>query len=367
MQAPLRLFDSSHPARRILTFTVIACLLGCFVFLSYPGASNLAIERNNLAADDEKTKPQKTKKYGRKGDRPRCAPPDAHEIYIPLIDLPEAQGGELVFNSRSPKEMEVTPTFYKRDGTPVVGAPVLIQSAEIRYVNIRKLIPASHRDERDWGGLSLSYHGVPREMWAQFRLLGVNGGGNVDEFFTVKAEQRSDIQEAVWWTPRKSTSIIALGNITDSPTSATVTFGGGETHFVHLAPRATEVIRHKNDKEEGRESVVINVTGQPGSIVPTGVIASKDGSFNSVIRFYDTKNAKQPHLFANGLRLAGITPHMVLKNTSPSPVTAQPKFTALGGIESAEPVVLPEVSLGPQEVTEVDLTPLLLAERETGF
>lgn len=159
------------------------------------------------------------KKYGRKNSCPRCAPPGDQEIYVPLIDLPAAHGGELVFNSRSPKSIQVTPKFYRLDGTTVIGDPVNIDPAEIRYVDIKTLIPGAHRSEREWGGLSLLYHGIPREMWAQFRFLRVNGGGNVDEFFTVKSEERSDTQQATWWTPSHGSVFIALGNVTDSPTS----------------------------------------------------------------------------------------------------------------------------------------------------
>lgn len=278
-----------------------------------------------------------------------------------MTDLPEAQGGELVFNSRSPKEMQVTPTLYKRDGTAIVCDPVTIQSAEIRYVDFKSLLPVGHWNEQDWGGLSLSYYGVAREMWAQFRLLGINGGSNADEFFTVKGEQRSDVQEAAWWMPKKSAAIIALGNITDQPTGATISFGDGDSQTVNLTPHGTEIIRHNRAASDGTESVKIQITGMPGSIIPTGLIASYDGSFNSVIRFYDTKKAKQPHLFGNGFRLAGITPHMVLKNTSASPIIAQPKFITLGGVDSADPVSLPDVNLAPGATTEVDLTSLLQA------
>jgi hypothetical protein len=87
----------------------------------------------------------------------------------------------MVFNSRSPQPMDVTPIFYKRDGTRVVGETVKIDSAEIRYVDIKQLLPPTYRGDRDWGGIGLSHHGIAREMWAQLRFLGVNGGGNVDE------------------------------------------------------------------------------------------------------------------------------------------------------------------------------------------
>jgi hypothetical protein len=160
----------------------------------------------------------------------------------------------------------------------------------------------------------------------------------VDEFFTVKAESRSDLYEAAWWTPRETTSIVALGNITDLPTSAVVSFSDNVTRTISLAPHATEIIRHEPKALDGAHSIKINVTGAAGSIVPTGIIASPDGSFNSVIRFYSPRLTRQSHLFANGFRLRNVTPHMVLKNTTPEPIIARPKFITLAGIADSDSV-----------------------------
>jgi len=292
-----------------------------------------------------------------------CATPTNQIIYLPLSYLPEAQGSEIVFNSRATQEMDVTPTFYKLDGTAIVGKPERIQSTEIRYVDLKKLIPGPYRNDRDWGGMSLAYTGAAREMWAQLRLLGVNGGSNVDEFFSVPQEVRSDLQEAVWWAPQQSTTIIALGNITDTATGAIMRFGDGQEQTVSLAPHATQIIRRAPVSQAGGESVTISITGAAGSVIPTGVIASADGTFNSVVRFYETKMAKQPHLFGTGLRLAGTTPRMALKNTSSAPITATPKFIPLGGVDAGEPVTLPALALAPQQTAEVDLNPLMGAAK----
>jgi hypothetical protein len=339
--------------RKLVVATCVGILIGCFVLLSQSTALT------SFNATTSTTKPvatQDRKQKGRGQNCARCATPGNYEIYAPLLMLPEAKSSELVFNSRSPKETVVTPIFYKRDGTRFVGKPVTIESAEIRYVDVKKLLPPGQRDERDWGGVSLTYHGIPREMWAQLRFMGVNGGVNVDEFFVVKAENRSDVQQAVWWTPPESTSVIALGNVTNMPSGATLTFGNGGVHNVQLPPNGTEIIRHQNANSV--ESVDIRITGMPGSIIPTGVITAKNG-FNSVIRFYDTKNTKQPHLFANGLRLGAVTPHMVLKNTGELPLVARPTVISAAGVAAIEPILLPAVSLNGGEVREIDLSTLV--------
>lgn len=356
MQTDLRFTRLSRRIRQSLIALLLFSFPGYSLLPSHSSSANLANDSNGLASVGNNAPPQK-KKDNKKNRCANCSPPGDQVIYIPLTDLPEAHGGELVFNSRSTKEIAVTPTFYKRNGAAIVGDPVFVKSAEIRYADLKTLIPHSYRNENDWGGLSLSYYGSNREMWSQFRFLSINGGSNVDEFFTVKDELRSDTQEAVWWMPRHSSAIIALGNITDVPTGATVNFGDGDSRTINLAPHATEIIRHHRTGDAGSASVAITITGMPGSVIPSGVIASKDGSFNSAIRFYDTKRTKQPKLFANGLRLSGITPHMVLKNTTPSSLTAQPKFIPPGGI-AASPFVLPEIKLGPNELIEVDLTAL---------
>ena len=351
----------TRSVREYCGFLLFAVFLGSLVWLVHSEASGLRVE-----ASSEPVNATQNPKRGPKNKPtprcPHCAPAGSQEIYIPLIDLPEAEGSEIVFNSRSPQAMNVTPTFYKRDGAVVVADPVTVQSAEIRYVDIKQLLPERYRHERDWGGFSLSYSGFNREMWSQFRFIGVNGGSNVDEFFTVKDESRSDELEAAWWMPPKSEAILALGNLSDSPTSATISFGDDRDRNVQLAPHATEVLRFKSEKGEKAESAVINVTGAPGSIVPTGLITSKDGSFNSVIRFYSPKLAKQPNLYANGFRVTGNTPHMVLKNTTSSSIDVVPKFVPLSG-EAASPFVLSQVSLAPNETSEVDLKPLMRVAR----
>jgi hypothetical protein len=340
-------FSTNHISR---TFFHSALMTAVVLLLALVGAKLLPSSSSSAKQNTEN---------GGGRSCPHCAPRADQIIYIPLIDLPEAQGSEIVFNSRSPQEMYVTPTFYKLDGTAIVGKQVLIQSSEIRYVDLKKLIPGPYRNDRDWGGMSLAYTGVPREMWAQLRLLGVNGGSNVDEFFNVPQEVRSDLQEAVWWVPQQSTSIIALGNITDTATGAIVRFGDGQEQAVSLAPHATEIIRRAPLLQASGESVTINITGAAGSVIPTGLIVSADGAFNCVIRFYETKMAKQPHLFGTGLRLAGTIPRMALKNTSSATITATPEFIPLGGMAAGEPVKLPALALAPQQTAEVDLNPLM--------
>lgn len=78
----------------------------------------------------------------------QCAPADSQMIYIPLFELPEATGSEIVFNSRSPRTLEVTPTFYTTEGKTIVGDTFQIKAAEIITTDVQSLIPIKYRDLR---------------------------------------------------------------------------------------------------------------------------------------------------------------------------------------------------------------------------
>jgi len=88
---------------------------------------------------------------------PTCAPETQQTIYAPLFDLPDATGSEINLNCRSSHPMDVTPTFYTLDGTPIVGEAIHLQPSEIRFVDTKSLIPAEYRQQGHWGGMSLSY------------------------------------------------------------------------------------------------------------------------------------------------------------------------------------------------------------------
>jgi hypothetical protein len=69
-------------------------------------------------------------------------------IYAPLIDLPESSGSEIVLNSRSARDLSITPIFYTLEGTAYNGDDIILKPAEIRFVNTMSLIPKKERNRR---------------------------------------------------------------------------------------------------------------------------------------------------------------------------------------------------------------------------
>ncbi|HET6978985.1 MAG TPA: hypothetical protein VFI24_21815 [Pyrinomonadaceae bacterium] len=294
-----------------------------------------------------------------------CPPPIPRRIYVPAIELAEAQHTEIVLNSRSPNEMEVTPTFYTESGETILGDPIRLQPAEIRFVRIDSLIPRYHRNNHRWGGMSLSFTGSVLEVWAQITFHGVAGRGSIDETFNILGDQPSDTREAVWWMPRKSTAVIALGNSSDTPIQVTASFSDGESKQINIRPFSTEFIRRRaaNGNKESGTLDSVKLTTAPASADAfriAGFIVGGEKNFDSSIRFADTKKVAQPNLYATNLRLQNTEPHMVLKNTGPVEITARPRFSPVAGV-SESPVELPAITLGPNETVDVNLTPLRIA------
>lgn len=288
---------------------------------------------------------------------PTCSQPIERTIYAPTIGLPEATGSEIVLNCRSARVMNVTPTFYTIEGTPIVGAAIQMQPSEMRFVAIETLIPEEHRGQHLWGGMSLSYTGKTLEMWAQITLHGLGGTGSADVTFSVLDNRGSDTQESLWWMPNgNSTAIIALGNSSNTPIRTRLQYSDNETEEVEIAPFATRYIRRQRGN-----SVKLTTAGAAGSLKATGFVTNSSQRFTSGIRFYDTQGIVQPNLFATNFKLKNHSPHLLLKNTATTSIAVQPRFRPMNGTGGT--VELPQLILSPNQVVELDLRPLTTAAR----
>ncbi|HXM47985.1 MAG TPA: hypothetical protein VN956_08950 [Pyrinomonadaceae bacterium] len=254
----------------------------------------------------------------------------------------------------------MTPTFYTTSGDAVVGNPIQLQPAEIRFVPVEQLMPEYLRGRHRWGGIALSYTGNVLEVWAQITFHGI-GGGSIDETFNILEEPGSDTREAVWLMPRKSTAMIALGNSSSTAIHTTAQFGGGASEDFEIPAGVTRFVRHHavegGNATATTESVKLITVGPEGALRVAGFMFGDNDDFASSIRFYDTKKTVQPNLYAVNLRLKNAAPRIVLKNTSDNEISAQPRFFSAAG-EQGSPVDLPSLTLRPQQIMDVDLSAL---------
>jgi len=208
--------SSRRSRKEALGFLIFVGLTSSLVWLTHSSASNsVGTPRESLRVQSKEKPPRQCSS---------CPPPSSRRIYAPAIDLNEAQSCEIVLNSRSANPIDITPTFYTADGDGIIGNPIHLQPAEIRFVPVEQLMPRSIRGVHRWGGIALSYTGNVLEVWAQITFHGI-GGGSIDETFNVLEEPGSDTREAVWWMPRQSTAILALGNSSGNAVRANVPSG----------------------------------------------------------------------------------------------------------------------------------------------
>src|SRR5438067_8165756 len=326
---------------------VLFVLVACFAWLFHSGASSVSSVNVTTAAQSQR-------------GCPSCPPPSPRRIYAPAIDLSEAQSCEIVLNSRSANPIDITPTFYTANGDAIVGNPIQLQPAEIRFVPVEQLMPESIRGTHRWGGIALSYTGNVLEVWAQITFHGI-GGGSIDETFNILEEPGSDTREAVWWMPQHSAAIIALGNTSSAAIHTNVQFSTGDCEDIEIPAGMTKLVRrHAQANQPRTDSVKIVTAGEAGALRVSGFIVGDHNDFASSIRFYDTRKTIQRNLYAINLRLKNTMPRIVLKNTSDAPVTAHPRFFTANG-EQDNQVELPAITLEPQQFTDVDLTALHVA------
>jgi len=257
--------------------------------------------------------------------------------------------------------MEITPTFYTRNGQVIVGTPFTMQAAEVKTVDLKTLMPTNIRNRKDLSGMSLDYVGRPLEMWGQLRLLRTRTGSSVDITFTYMSDRRSVVRNAVWSSRDNSTAIIAVGNPRPTTTKAVLQFANGDIEELQVPAFGTEIIRrsiteHGSGTTEADAVTIRSVDGSVDFVVAGAVLSPKRG-FTSSIRFYDTEVVAQQNLFATNARLHNVDSRLVLRNVGNSDLVATPRLRPVSG-DANNFVDLAPVILKSNEIQVVDLNPL---------
>jgi hypothetical protein len=340
-KSQIRANPLKSPVRWMLILLLLSVGTSCFIFYGKFGAK--AQSRTFINRDHP--------------------PPTTQIIYAPTRGLTPSSQSELVLNNNSPDAMLVTPTLYSKEGQPSEGAQIALKPLEVRRIPMSKLTPGSLRGGKDGGGVSLSYFGGMLEVGAQLTLFGEGRAGSVDIPFSGAGDYKSNIQEAVWWSPSGAETTLAMGNTSDSSIQVKLLLANGEQHFIEISPFATEVFTRKNQFQTSKgnvESIRLELTGPVGSLRTVGYVRSANKNYASMIRFYDPQKQRQANLYATNLRLDNSIPSLVLKNISDSSISVQPRFRSSKG-EEAGPLELPSLSLEAHEARAVDLAPLIEA------
>jgi hypothetical protein len=286
-----------------------------------------------------------------------CAAATTQTIYAPLTQLDESSGTEINLNCRSAHALEVTPTFYTKNGDAFTGDTFEMGPAEVKTVDLKTLMPRNIRNRHDLGGMTLGHEGGLMEMWGQLRLLRVGGGDSTDITFVNIADKRSDVRDAVWAVPEHGSTEIAIGNLGPNTVTAKLQFSDGEHQEVKVRSFGTELVRRHRGQSGTVEAEGVRITSADGSgdLIPTGVVLGSH--FSSSIRFYDTKMVAQQNLYATNFRLHQVSTKIVLRNTGEQGVIATPRLRPAQGNPN-DFIDLSAITLAPHEIRSVSLDPI---------
>jgi hypothetical protein len=193
------------------------------------------------------------------------------------------------------------------------------------------------------------------QLGAQITLRGPDLPASLDVPFNEMMDFKSDVLEAVWWTPPGGDASIILGNSSGHSILIDATFLGREPRTIQILPHGTEVVHLSVTSPARVESARFTTHGDMASLRATGFVRSQQSHYISSVRFYDPASAINSDLFATNLRTEGTDIHLVLRNTSDVKISATPRFLTVAG-ESGSPKQLPAIEIPPRQNAEVDLS-----------
>ena len=177
--------------------------------------------------------------------RVKCAdvPASTFSMFVPLAHVRYFGAADIVLNSRSVESKTAVPTWYLEGRRVVVGDPI-VMTPGVEFVPLQTLLPAGVTLS-EVTGLSLSYTGHSRELWAQMTLRPGNSAEpaqSLDAVFTMDQDFKSTSLDAVWAVRHgPARTVIVLANTSDRPLLVQVAHPNAERE-VTIAPQSVRLV-----------------------------------------------------------------------------------------------------------------------------
>jgi hypothetical protein len=296
--------------------------------------------------------------------------------------------------------MDITPVLFMADGTPYPLPSVHLAVSGVATINVNDALAsapssiANHLSEFGSAALLHTYSS-PGHVSASMAVIDASRSLSYTFPFaeSMGASMRQTL-EGLWWKHDRDVSgWIALSNVSDAATQATVQFvGPGNTEqpgrTIAVAPHTTQMF-HLEDfasnpsplaKDAG--GIHVQYTGQPGSVLVTGGLENAAEGYSANIPFWGHDMSSSPatsitYAFAglivgtpDPMMMPGFpkdtafSPYLVLRNTSEKPLDVALQLNymmGMGGSSTAmnasAPVTrnLPAQHLAPLEAKQVDM------------
>lgn len=294
----------------------------------------------------------------------------AHVLPASYYSLGGNLASTLTLNNKGPEPLDVQPTLFSLNGQRLDVPPVTVAGTSFRVIDLREwAVPGAGFDD---GSLQIVHYGMDMQLGAQVKMIDT-------EHSLIFAEQlmqtmaMSSRLEGIWsLRSTKSNVHLVLSNASDSALAATVNVDGMVPRqtsplIINLASHETRVLNPENLAANGKgtlhESGGISVTydGAPGSLLANALIEEQSTGFSFSIDFSDPSMSHSSKLSGGGLRLRQVggqhlTPIVVARNigTTESTIKGILPYTTNDGTASV--LEIPEVRLGPGEVTTIDVS-----------
>jgi len=279
----------------------------------------------------------------------------------------------LMLNNKGALPLTVTPTFFNLNGTRLELAPLTVNAASYREIDLRELL-ANAGDEFREGSLQVLYQGKKMQLGSQIKLFdSANSLLFEEQMFVPAMKHISSRLESVWWlpTPNCDTKFV-LSNTTDAPVTATVKVDGTtpqqqEPVSVQLNSHQTRVldlVGNPGAVLQNEGGISISHSGAPGAVLARMLVSRPNKGFSSVVNFVDPEMTASSKWHGAGLRLGRfggeqLNQILVARNASDQPTTVSGRIPYTNQNGNVVSVTVPQVNIAPRATKIVNLREIL--------
>lgn len=283
----------------------------------------------------------------------------------------------LMLNNKGALPLSVTPTFFSLNGTPLELAPLMVNAASYREIDLRELL-ANAPAEFQAGSLQVFYQGMKMQLGAQIKLFDAENSLLFEEqMFVPQMKHISSRLESVWWLPAPNCETkFILSNTTNASVTATVRVDGTSPSqqnpaIIQLNPHETrvlDVIRDVVGNPGGtlhvKGGISISHSGEAGAVLARMLISRPNKGFSSVVNFVDPEMTASSKWNGAGLRLKNLNGDrlnqiLVARNIGSAPTTVSGRIPYTNQNGDVVSVTVSSIQIAPNSTKIINLRQIL--------
>ena len=313
---------------------------------------------------------------------PCCGPADnkPHLLMGSYYSVKDNLSAKLLLNNKGSLPLIARPTLFSIAGERFEAPPITIDPESFQMIDISDWVHTAGPEFQE-GSIEVFHLGRDLVLGSQIYLVDSAHSLSFDEKLVERGNFKSSRLEGLWWLPSHDGEVrVALSNNSDSSLTAIVDVNGnlptrnGSQAFV-LNPHETrmldiqaDILHRPNGNMSRLGGISIQHSGAPGALIARGMAQDSSEGYSLTIQFGDPTAGKSTKLQGVGFRVGkaggeSLIPIVVARNVgnSVTTLTGRFRYTKRDGTEGT--VKLPQVTLSPGELDDIDVA---RAMRESG-